>query len=160
MASYNLYDKETKTLIPIAGVEKFPAQTGTRAEFEAKKDLLPAGTVFTTTDEFEETGEKMFYSTEETFTNKIWIDGKPIYRKMLINTETIEADVFLWGGLQNEIQNMNISTMVYVAGVQEGNKSYRSMAFNHTNEGGGFYCVGSGLLANSYIICEYTKTTN
>lgn len=36
------------------GGGKFPADFGTKAEFETKKDLLPAGTVFTTTDEFED----------------------------------------------------------------------------------------------------------
>lgn len=80
--STNYYDKETDTLIPIAGIGKFPADYGTRAEFEAKKDDLPVGTVFTTTDEFEQ-GEKDIYSTEEVKTNKVWIDGKPIYRKVI-----------------------------------------------------------------------------
>ena len=36
------------------GVGKFPADFGTRAEFETKKDNLHVGTVFTTTDEFED----------------------------------------------------------------------------------------------------------
>lgn len=36
------------------GGGKFPADFGTRAEFEEKKDSLPTGTVFTTTDEFED----------------------------------------------------------------------------------------------------------
>ena len=36
------------------GGGKFPADFGTKAEFEEKKDSLPIGTVFTTTDEFED----------------------------------------------------------------------------------------------------------
>lgn len=36
------------------GGGKFPADFGTKAEFEKKKDSLPIGTVFTTTDEFED----------------------------------------------------------------------------------------------------------
>lgn len=76
------YIKENGTWVKIGGVEKYPADFGTRVEFEAKKDSLPVGTVFTTTDEFEE-GGKEIYSTEEIKTNKVWIDGKPIYRKIV-----------------------------------------------------------------------------
>ena len=36
------------------GGGKFPADFGTRAEFEERKDSLSVGTVFTTTDEFED----------------------------------------------------------------------------------------------------------
>ena len=52
--STNYYDAENNKLIPIAGIGKFPADYGTKAEFETKKDSLPVGTVFTTTDEFED----------------------------------------------------------------------------------------------------------
>ena len=54
--SYNLYDKETKKLTPIAGKGDFPCDYGTKEEFNEKKDSLPDGTVFTTTDEFVEGG--------------------------------------------------------------------------------------------------------
>ena len=50
------YIKDNGEWKKIGGVEKYPADFGTRAEFEAKKDDLPVGTVFTTTDEFEEGG--------------------------------------------------------------------------------------------------------
>lgn len=52
--SVNIYDKSTDTLNKVAGGGIFPCDFGTRAEFEAKKDDLPVGTVFTTTDEFED----------------------------------------------------------------------------------------------------------
>ncbi|MCQ2576535.1 MAG: hypothetical protein MJ162_07305 [Treponema sp.] len=50
--STNYYDAENNKLIPIAGKGDFPADYGTKEEFESKKDSLPDGTVFTTTDEF------------------------------------------------------------------------------------------------------------
>lgn len=52
--STNYYDAENNKLIPIAGKGDFPADYGTKEEFESKKDSLPDGTVFTTTDEFVE----------------------------------------------------------------------------------------------------------
>lgn len=56
--SLNIQEKDPVTgelkRVVVAGTGKFPADFGTKAEFEEKKDSLPVGTVFTTTDEFED----------------------------------------------------------------------------------------------------------
>lgn len=48
------YIKDNGEWKKIGGVEKYPAEFGTRAEFEERKNSLSVGTVFTTTDEFED----------------------------------------------------------------------------------------------------------
>lgn len=82
--SSNFYDKETDTLIPIAGIGKFPADYGTKEEFETKKDSLPDGTVFTTTDEFVDAYTEN-YSTDEKVIGT-WIDGRHVYSKTFSST--------------------------------------------------------------------------
>ena len=46
---------------------------------QINKDLIISGTNMTLGD----TAYKDIYSTTETKTNKIWIDGRPIYRKVI-----------------------------------------------------------------------------
>lgn len=94
--SLNLYDSETKELKLVAGVSKFPAEMGTRAEFEAKKDSLPVGTVFTTTDEFEE-------ETQETITingDSGYIRITPVGKNMAITfmSYTLSRSIDAWNG--------------------------------------------------------------
>ena len=59
--------------------------TGTYAEWQAlsaaEKAKYEGGTVNITDDD--EAGTPEYYSTEEVKTNKVWIDGKPIYRKVV-----------------------------------------------------------------------------
>lgn len=91
------YIKDNGEWKKIGGVEKYPADFGTRAEFEAKKDDLPVGTVFTTTDEFEE-------ETQETMTingDSGYIKITPVGKNMAItfmsytlSSKSIDA----WGG--------------------------------------------------------------
>ena len=51
---------------------------------QINKDLVISGTNMTLGD----TAYKDIYSTTETKTNKVWIDGKPIYRKVIVKTIT------------------------------------------------------------------------
>lgn len=79
--STKYYDKETDTLIPIAGVGNFPCDYGTKEEFETKKNSLPDGTVFTTTDEFVE-GHDTGHATTKKYTkttvaNEIYYETAP-----------------------------------------------------------------------------------
>lgn len=56
--------------------------TGTQADWEAltTEEKKTYGTVNITDDE---NGSLEYYSTTETKTNKVWINGKPIYRKVI-----------------------------------------------------------------------------
>ena len=57
--------------------------TGTHAEYEAVKDTIPAYAILHFTDDYDENVQVGIYSTEETKTGELWIDNKPIYRKVL-----------------------------------------------------------------------------
>lgn len=106
------------------------------------------------------------YSTDEINTGKTWIDGKPIYRKVLTGTFS--------NGTEVSIASLNIQTIVSASGHTTFTNGYSS-PFP--------YCTSSGVLAdfritplnsspkilfdlneswsnNTYfIILEYTKTT-
>ena len=60
-----------------------PIFTGTQSEWNALSTAVKKtyGQVNITDDE---SGTPEYYSTTETKTNKVWIDGKPIYRKVLV----------------------------------------------------------------------------
>ena len=97
--------------------------------------------------------EERSYSTEEVNTGKKWIDGKPIYRKVLTTTSAINTDSFYWGGLETEVQNMNVSSVIDVRGIDS--ISSRPMAFSSS---AGFSMFSTGLAQGGKIILEYTKT--
>ena len=103
------------------------------------------------------------YSTNEVKTNKIWIDGKPIYR-IVFKTNSWQSSI--------SISSLNIETpidaygYVYTNGNQwrhlpfYGSAENNSTIYVKTNElvitsGTGGYCKGP-----LQIIFEYTKTTD
>lgn len=67
---------------------------GTQAEWDALSQAEKNkydGKIVNITDDAE--GENLdIYSTTETKTNKVWIDGKPVYRKVLVINQTISSD--------------------------------------------------------------------
>ena len=110
------------------------------------------------------------YTTEELKTNKIWIDGKPIYRKV-VNC----------GNLGNATQitidhNItNISRFVNVSGLAQRPSDNDLLTipyatFNENNRGGiTAYVNNTSIYINTntnrsayaaYVILEYTKTTD
>lgn len=110
------------------------------------------------------------YSTSETLTGKIWIDGKPIYRKVVLINSISGTNV-------NEIAvPTNIDTMLpNVCGIVYDNSgngyfiNYNNV-YNTGQDIGAFYykahnCISIKQYAefninNGYIIIEYTKTTD
>ena len=98
------------------------------------------------------------YSTEEVNTGKKWIDGKPIYRIVLTTTANISGGDTSFGGLQTDVANLNIDTVIRADGIDNNNrKTYRTLYFSSSS---GFGPYSSGMLAGSKIILEYTKTTD
>lgn len=106
------------------------------------------------------------YSTEEQQVGT-WIDGKPIYRKVIITSN-------LSAGLNAITAPSNIDTFVTLRGMEKesgGAQAPIPKAHNSTfayqigmyYSGGNIYIeVGSNLtyITSAYIICEYTKTTD
>ena len=113
------------------------------------------------------------YSTNEVKTNKIWIDGKPIYRKTFVingNSSTGQQNY------QFELASLNWETVTFIYGTtyQETNSYYRDLhdayAYDSTatSEYSGAWTSGTLLRVRSrgiavskfYVTLEYTKTTD
>ena len=108
------------------------------------------------------------YSTEEVKTNKVWVDGKPIYRKVFLGTsigtinisslnieegfiDTTHSYVF-WGRY----------TPVQLTTTSASNVgSYMAGAYINNNRTSLTIEAGSSINITKYIITlEYTKTTD
>lgn len=94
------------------------------------------------------------YSTEEKIVGT-WIDGKPIYRIVLTNTEIIVGDQVLWGGLQSTVASLNIDNCIECKGITTN--GFRHIQFLPND---GFIAYYSGIERGGKIILEYTKTTD
>lgn len=107
------------------------------------------------------------YSTSEVKTNKVWIDGKPIYRKIVKYSLTDDSEVFpaFNTGILN-VDNMFIkielqygSNNIYISGITTFNgyfhKQTGDFTFNRSNNDPTKAPVG-----NYIFIFEYTKTTD
>lgn len=82
--------KQNGSLVKISGSSSW---TGTRAEYEAIKDTIPVGSVVNITDDEDAklvlpSDQQQVYSTNEIQIGT-WIDGKPIYRKIIMPPDTI-----------------------------------------------------------------------
>ena len=62
-------------------------------------------------------GTPEYYSTTETKTNKVWIDGKPIYRKVLVVNQTISSDTTIPSTIPNDASDywINYGESYFVA---------------------------------------------
>lgn len=130
-------------------------------------DTLPIGSEvdYTGTDIPAGWEEVESYSTSEVNTGQTWIDGKPIYKKV-INTGNMTSAV------SHGISNLDWVISIY--GVAKTNdNNYLPINFANPNglnyqlsayiQGGGNVGLnkGSGFtISSSYLIVEYTKTTD
>lgn len=147
--STNYYDAENNKLIPIAGKGDFPADYGTKAEFETKKDSLPDGTVFTTTDEFVDAYTEN-YSTDEMVVGK-WIDGKNIYRRVV---KGLTWENGLWNkNVFTKIDVSEIDSFISVKGISSLGRALGLMEIDKTEGLLGSFSADT----NGTIIVEYTK---
>lgn len=109
------------------------------------------------------------YSTNEVKTNKVWVDGKPVYRKV-ISTDTpsvitnqiigtvsndIEFLVNIYGYLRDSEEKM----MPFNGNYGDGT-AYRASVY--VDKTGNVYCIVGTEYTNKncYIVVEYTKTTD
>jgi hypothetical protein len=108
------------------------------------------------------------YSTSEIKTNKIWIDGKPIYRKVY-NTTTVA------GNNNISISNIssNIESIIKMDGfIIQSSGNITSLSYYYTsNDWCNLYysansdniiirCGTTASFGNTYLIVEYTKTND
>ena len=97
------------------------------------------------------------YLTQEIKTDGIWIDGKPIYRKVLINTVLINGGEIGWGGLESNIASLNIDNCIACYAIIE-HAGIRYLQFMPNI--GGFISYYSGIPNGAKVVMEYTKTTD
>lgn len=115
---------------------------------------------FKTNNDLQMVREK--YSTEETVIGE-WIDGKPIYRRVLKNTSPITTNVWSWGGLDTIINSMNINQFIhcYRTLKTDTETSIREIRVSKAINGdNGFLTLGNNAAIGTEIILEYTKTTD
>lgn len=140
--------------------------TGTQAEWDALSTAVKKtyGQVNITDDD---AGANLdYYSTSETKTNKVWIDGKPIYRKVLVVTGSSSGTGELTiGTIDNFAQLVNITTITNSnTGTNQEVEFYRYRD-SRLHISNGTATVRMDRLNNYNIdkvimIVEYTKTIN
>lgn len=110
------------------------------------------------------------YSTSELKTNKVWIDGKPIYRKCITLTNVYTGYVGHYHGISNVD---NLISMVgtieyddkiqYIPNVVCDNTTGYGAGFVDFKKSGTFYTLfGTSISTTNtvHVIFEYTKTTD
>ena len=115
--------------------------------------------------------ESEVYSTSEVKTNKVWIDGKPIYRKVISFTTTISSNTLFT--LAHNISNLSYYKITEAIVKSESGLSYTlPMVGYGTNTTDKLFCYmngtniyfysnGSwGAIWKKYVTIEYTKTTD
>lgn len=120
-------------------------------------DISDEDTFLVTVKNFVE--EKNSYSTTEMLTGGKWIDGKPIYRKVLKTTAQLNGNTWGWGGLTSNTF-ADVDTLISCIGsiIENGTNSYSICCY--ARKTAGFYLQATSAPANSYFIVEYTKTTD
>lgn len=114
----------------------------------------------------ESISDKLSYSTDEIKTLEKWIDGKPIYRKVINGTKVSGTDLSLSIG-SNISKIVNVSGHIrehYVIPYYENSTIFVRVEFNVSPSNNGTVIIKSGTSEYSNgattIIVEYTKTTD
>lgn len=109
---------------------------------------------------------KEIYSTDEIKTNKVWIDGKPIYRKVVTQTITtpdskkiisdfdtslIDAIISIYGSIRQPWGN--IAPISYYNSEEDGAFIYMSKEEQHNR-----FVLNARTTGDVILIVEYTKT--
>ena len=107
------------------------------------------------------------YSTEEVKTNKIWVNGKPIYRKVIARNKSIT------NGTSITVSSLNIDELIKIGSINQNknnNNKYFGNYYDSSNEkinihfnndvNNIYVWAGSGVNYTSTIWIEYTKTTD
>ena len=109
------------------------------------------------------------YSTEEVFTGKYWIDGKPIYKKVFTFTSLENSSDNAVGSINELSSLVAINGWANVGGMLQSlpHSDYRAiewnigLAFDWGNKNVVVRKGPSGtVIGNSCVIVEYTKTTD
>lgn len=166
--SRNIVDKDTGELIVTASGTRVWIGTKSAHDLAVQQSTMPNNCMVCITDDAP--GDEAWqYSTEETRTGKTWVDGKPIYRKVV--------DFGALPNASNKNVNHGISNLDYVV-------SYEGLAYDSTTRT--FYPLPTVSISTNaaqtnmaitssaieivtaenrssrraYIVLEYTKSTD
>lgn len=138
---------------------------GTEDAYNAEKNNIPNNTMICITDDDMDVVVDV-YSTNETKTNKVWIDGKPIYRKAGFKSGNVSGVVIdstlTWNYIQN-IVSVGGSVFIFDAMASIGGYTDDTTAratLTVKNNGLIFGNSPAGTPHDLYWWIEYTKKTN
>lgn len=111
---------------------------------------------------------KDIYSTDEVVTDKVWIDGKPIYRKVVTQTITTSSSENIISGFDISLIDNIIS---FYGSIKQPSGTITPISYSASEEDGAFICMSRArnsfvLYTKAYgagdviLIVEYTKTTD
>lgn len=167
--SSNLVDKDTGELITLSSGVRMWIGTRTAHDLAVQQGTIGNNILVCITDDAP--GEEAWqYSTEETRTGKTWIDGKPIYRKVIdfgalpnATTKVVAhgiADVDTW------VQQIAIANTATKSGIRlpfadttlatQSISAYATATSVGVNTGN----VNRSDYTKCYFILEYTKSTD
>lgn len=140
--------------------EEVPHWTGTTAQYEANKDNIPEGAYVVLTDDIDQNYESGDYSLDEVNTGNRWIDGKPIYRKVVTGLSvSIPPDT--WVSVTSSSNFPNLETIISAKGL--ANDNVMLLNFDEVQQNNGNLRVEislGGTRTLRTLILEYTKTTD
>lgn len=97
------------------------------------------------------------YSTDETVVGT-WVDGKPIYRKVIENTQDIHGTTWTY---LNDFDASNIALMISISEIRDGDIITDSIdSYVHDGKLGIQILGTEGGASHRLFILEYTKTTD
>lgn len=107
------------------------------------------------------------YSTSEVKTNKVWVNNKPIYRKIVfLNTNLTNGNKISLTGIDkdeliriNAIHKKNSNNYVYYDSYYDSSSDKVNLHYRPANDDIEVW-TGSGVNYTSTIWIEYTKTTD
>lgn len=115
-----------------------------------------------------EAQKSLVYSQNETDTGKIWIDGKKIYRKVVLLPEIAQGAIY-----NDDISNIKADTYIQLYGFAQTSQNIfiPLLDSDETNSKNNVYIsiennklrIATGefrQILKGFIVLEYTKTTN
>lgn len=115
-----------------------------------------------------EAQKSLVYSLNETDTGKIWIDGKKIYRKVILLPAIAKGKVYY-----NDLSNIAASTYIQIYGFVKTGSNYFIPLLNSDEKTptlNTFVSINDNKLRlingtereilSGHVVLEYTKTTN
>lgn len=168
-------------LIRLVKNNEQPHWIGTQAEYDSQKANIPNGAIVALTDEEDTTYDHGKFSTNETVTGQRWIDGKPIYRKVFVITNSattahsesiplgftdIDTVVLLTGNMISKGSNQGITRSLPFCyyGTLDWTVGLTVIDNTASSEKNTVYIqvgASAAATADKYIVTlEYTKTTD